>query len=674
MARRKIKALFVCLCLSALLPLPASSLFFNFDDFSQASNSLLLLQSDASRDGSRIVLTKDPMQYSTGRVEYAERLRLWDSGTGELTDFTTSFSFVIDSSNKSEFADGLAFFLSSEQTAPSYSRGGFLGVFSNRSVSVPAAIKVAVVAVEFDTFSNDWDPPGVHLGIDVDSIASNLTVSWNADIRDGKTATAWVNYDSKAHNLSVLVRYGLDPATGLPSATALSFVVDLRKVLPEKVAIGFSATTGNLTETHSLLSWSFNSTLKEVKKVPTVAIAASIAAGVTAFVAVAGFIWWLIMKSKPAVSDVVDDQDDDEDENDAIDGQFERESGPKRYPYQELALATRNFAEEGKLGAGGFGSVYRGRLNGEDVAIKRLSKEGNQGKKEYISEVTIISRLRHRNLVQLLGWCHDRGGEFLLVYEFMHNGSLDSHLHRSAECLQWPARHKAALGLASALFYLHHECEPGVVHRDVKPSNVMLDSAFNAKLGDFGLARLVANDGQFLQTTLLAGTLPYMAPEYYHDGKASKETDVYSFGIVALEIASGRRPMTDATLLVERVWELYGKGAILEAADERLAGDFDRKEMERVMVVGLWCAHPDCKLRPTIQQAFNVLTMEKELPSLPLARPRPMYHQPSFNSASASTKFLSWAMTGTGSTTASASLVSSLATTNIAAPTELEAN
>ncbi|XP_074560691.1 L-type lectin-domain containing receptor kinase IX.1-like [Curcuma longa] len=656
MARLEIKALFVCLCLSAFLPLPASSLFFNFSDFSQASNSLLLPSDDASKNGSRIVLTKVLIRDSTGRVEYAEPLRLWDSGTDELTDFTTSFSFVIDSSNKSEFADGLAFFLSSEKNTPSYARGGFLGVFCNSSVCDSAATKAAVVAVEFDTFSNDWDPPGVHLGIDVDSIVSAVNVTWNVDIREGKTATAWVHYDSKAHNLSVLVSYGLDPATGLRSATALSFVVDLRKVLPEKVVIGFSATTGNLTETHSLLSWSFNSTLQEKEGVPTVAIAAGIAAGAIAFVAMAaGLIWWLIMKSKPPVSDVVDDDGDDEDENDAIDGQFERESGPKRYPYQELALATRNFAEEGKLGEGGFGSVYRGRLSGEDVAIKRLSKEGRQGKKEYISEVTIISRLRHRNLVQLLGWCHCRGGEFLLVYEFMPNGSLDSHLHRSAKCLQWRARHKAALGLASALFYLHHECEPGVVHRDVKPSNVMLDSAFNAKLGDFGLARLVANDGRNLQTTLLAGTLAYMAPEYYHDGKASKETDVYSFGIVALEIASGRPPMTDSTLLVEWVWGLYGKGAILEAADERLGGDFDRKEMESVMVVGLWCAHPDCELRPTIQQAFNVLTMEKELPSLPLARPRPMYHQPSFNTASTSTKFLSLTMTGTGSTTASAS-------------------
>ncbi|XP_042413085.1 L-type lectin-domain containing receptor kinase IX.1-like [Zingiber officinale] len=657
MAQMDIGAFCVLLCLSISLPLLANSLFFNFTDFSRAaSNSQLLLQYEARKNGASINLTRDPMQYATGRVEYAEELLLWDAGTGDLTDFITSFSFVIDSFNKSEFGDGLAFFLSSGETELNYARGGFLGIFSNSSFSDSPA---GTVAVEFDTFSNDWDPKGVHLGIDVDNITSAVTTPWNVDIRGGKPATAWVSYDSKARNLSVLVNYEPDPESGLRSATsaALSFVVDLRKVLPEKVTMGFSATTGNLTEAHTLLAWSFNSTLEErgARKTPAVAVAFGVASGMIAFVAVAaGFIWCLILKGKPPVSDVAEDDDDD-----AIDDQFERERGPKRFPYQELASATRDFAVEGKLGEGGFGSVYKGRLNGVDVAIKRVSKDGKQGKKEYISEVTIISRLRHRNLVQLLGWCHD-GGEFLLVYEFMPNGSLDSHLYCSTKCLRWPTRHKAAIGLASALFYLHHECDPGVVHRDVKPSNVMLDSAFNAKLGDFGLARLVAGDGRGPHTTMPAGTLPYMAPEYYHYGKASKETDVYSFGIVALEIACGRRPVMDDALLVEWVWDLYGKGAILEAADERLAGDFDRKEMECLMVVGLWCAYPDCKLRPTIQQAINVLLMEKEIPRLPPARPHPIYYQPSFDTLAAmSGTFLS-STTGTRSSTASASLACSM--------------
>lgn len=168
-----------------------------------------------------------------------------------------------------------------------------------------------------------------------------------------------------------------------------------------------------------------------------------------------------------------------------------------------------------------------------------------QGKKEYIAEVKIISKLRHKNLVQLIGWCHEKG-EFLLIYEFMPNGSLDSHLFGGQNPLSWALRYKIALGLASALLYLHEEWEQSIIHRDIKSSNVMLDSNFNARLGDFGLARLM--DQEFgIKTTRPAGTFGYMAPEYVSKGKASKASDVYSFGVVALEIACGRRSIESKT-------------------------------------------------------------------------------------------------------------------------------
>ncbi|RWR77340.1 L-type lectin-domain-containing protein [Cinnamomum micranthum f. kanehirae] len=233
-----------------------------------------------------------------------------------------------------------------------------------------------------------------------------------------------------------------------------------------------------------------------------------------------------------------------------MDDEFERGTGPKRFSFKELLLATRNFAEYGKLGEGGFGGVYRGFL-GEmnlDVAVKRVLRGSKQGRKEYVSEVKTISRLRHRNLVQLLGWCHERG-DLLLVYEFMPNGSLDFHLFNKKRLLGWAVRYKIATGLASALLYLHEEWEQCVVHRDIKSSNVMLDSNFNAKLGDFGLARLVDHE-HGLQTTVIAGTMGYLAPECVTTGKASKESDVYSFGVVALEIACGRRPVEPRPKLV----------------------------------------------------------------------------------------------------------------------------
>uniref|UniRef100_A0ACD6A243 Uncharacterized protein n=1 Tax=Avena sativa TaxID=4498 RepID=A0ACD6A243_AVESA len=315
----------------------------------------------------------------------------------------------------------------------------------------------------------------------------------------------------------------------------------------------------------------------------------------------------------------------------AMEDDFERGTGPKRFRYGELAIATDNFSDEKKLGEGGFGSVYRGHLKDMnlEVAIKRVSKGSKQGRKEYASEVRIISRLRHRNLVQLIGWCHG-GGELLLVYELMPNGSLDTHLYGggdNAAVLPWPARHEIVLGLGSALLYLHQEWEQCVLHRDIKPSNVMLDASFAAKLGDFGLARLV-DHGRVSHTTVLAGTMGYMDPECMMTGRANAESDVYGFGVVLLEIACGRRPLVmaqheddDAVHLTQWVWEWYGRGRILGAADERLEGKFDGVEMECVLIVGLWCAHPDRSLRPSIRQAVNVLRFEAPLPSLPERMP-----------------------------------------------------
>ncbi|KAI7758100.1 hypothetical protein M8C21_002091, partial [Ambrosia artemisiifolia] len=208
----------------------------------------------------------------------------------------------------------------------------------------------------------------------------------------------------------------------------------------------------------------------------------------------------------------------------SINDDLETGTGPKRFTFRDLALATNNFSIDLKLGEGGFGCVYKGYLYSEGimVAVKKISQGSKQGKKEYRTEVKIISSLRHKHLVQLIGWYHDET-QYLLAYEFMTNGRLDSHLFYKKS-------------LASALLYLHEECQQCVVHRDIKASNIMLDSGFNAKLGDFGLARLKDHELD-LKTTGLAGTLGYMAPEYATTGKASKESDVYSFGVVARQPA-----------------------------------------------------------------------------------------------------------------------------------------
>ncbi|XVF67315.1 hypothetical protein PTKIN_Ptkin10aG0111100 [Pterospermum kingtungense] len=301
----------------------------------------------------------------------------------------------------------------------------------------------------------------------------------------------------------------------------------------------------------------------------------------------------------------------------------------RKFSLVQLAKVTNNFKGE-KLGEGGFGAVYRGYLRELDtyIAVKRISKASKQGIKEYASEVKIISRLRHKNLINLIGWCHEKG-ELLLVYEFMANGSLDSHLFKGKSLLTWDVRYKIVQGLASALSYLHEEGDHCVLHRDIKTSNVMLDSSFNAKLGDFGLARLV-DHAKGSQTTHLAGTVGYMAPECVFSRKFNKESDVYSFGIVALEIACGRRSVEPTyeesrALLVDWVWDSYGNQSLLDVADEKLNGDFNAKQIECLLIVGLWCVHPDPNLRPSIRQAIQVLNFESPLPKLPGTRPSPTY-------------------------------------------------
>jgi serine/threonine protein kinase len=196
-------------------------------------------------------------------------------------------------------------------------------------------------------------------------------------------------------------------------------------------------------------------------------------------------------------------------------------------------------------------------------------------------------------------------------------------------------RVKIVLGLGSALFYLHEEWEQCVVHRDIKPSNVMLDESFNAKLGDFGLARFIDHAVGMQTMTAVSGTPGYVDPECVITGRASSESDVYSFGIVLLEVACGRRPMSlqdnqknGIFRLVEWVWDLHGQGDVISAADERLNGDYDVSEMERVITVGLWCAHPDPSARPSIRAAMAMLQSSGQLPVLPAKMPVPTYAPP----------------------------------------------
>uniref|UniRef100_A0ACD5WFZ6 Uncharacterized protein n=1 Tax=Avena sativa TaxID=4498 RepID=A0ACD5WFZ6_AVESA len=386
---------------------------------------------------------------------------------------------------------------------------------------------------------------------------------------------------------------------------------------------------------------------------PRTGLLIGISAGSVSFLIVTGFLTWLLVrqrrrkqaKIRQARTEQGSEGGNFLDDDQAMEDDFEKGTGPRRFRYNDLVVATNNFSDGNKLGQGGFGSVYRGFLKELNlpVAIKKVSKGSKQGRKEYASEVRVISRLRHKNLVQLIGWCHV-GADLLLVYELMPNGSLDSHLYGPNNVvLPWSVRYEVVLGLGSALLYLHQEWDQCVLHRDIKPSNIMLDAAFSAKLGDFGLARLVERSRAISWTTVAAGTMGYMDPECMVTGRTNAESDVYSFGVVLLEIACGKRPVLvaeqeeDTVHLAQWVWDSYGRGRILDAADARLRGEFDAREMECVLLVGLWCSQLDLKLRPSVRQAVNVLRFEVPSPALPAVMPAANYKPPVGTTSSSST-------------------------------------
>ncbi|CAL1363138.1 unnamed protein product [Linum trigynum] len=589
-----------------------------------------------------------------GRATSAYHLRLWDGD--RRASFDTSFSFTVFSprDDKGGIGGGMAFFLApwGSKLPPSKS-GATLGLTADSPDQELNSTAGRFVAVEFDVFRDYFDPPGgSHVGINVDSMRSVATAPWAADTTGEKQSQAWISYDATSNNLSVMVT-GFGDGGSLANKTIfhVSHIVDLKDYLPQSVTFGFSGSTGNRSASQSIHSWHFYSSLEIVPS--GIPVFAGLLVG-TALIFVISFICVALIDR---TTNSIADDDVNADKVDEL-------LGPRKFPFKELKRATNGFSDrDNKLGEGGFGRVYKGRVRLSDVAVKRVSRRSSQGTKEFAAEVKIISRLRHRNLVQLMGWCQEKK-ELLLVYEFMPNGTLDAHLfHRDNKMplltppslLGWGSRYKIAKGIASGLLYLHEEWEQCVVHRDIKSSNILLDSNFNPKLGDFGLARLVDHE-KGSQTTILAGTMGYMAPECATTGKASRETDVYSFGVVALEIATGRRPAVIeyhhpddddeeayAVHLVRWVWDLHGNGDLLNRGpDSRLGGEFEESEMERLMVIGMACAHPNPDFRLSARQALQVLNFDAPVPLLPLNMPVPTY----VVSAPSSTNLSSWMPSG----------------------------
>ncbi|OIW07623.1 hypothetical protein TanjilG_16604 [Lupinus angustifolius] len=327
---------------------------------------------------------------------------------------------------------------------------------------------------------------------------------------------------------------------------------------------------------------------------------------------------------------------------------------PRIFSYAELFIGSNGFNEDEVVGSGGFGKVYKAVLpsDGTVVAVKCcLAEKGKQFEKSFAAELTAVADLRHRNLVRLRGWCvHE--DQLYLVYDYMPNCSLDRKLFRrnenlKAELLSWGQRVKIVKGLAAALYYLHEQLETQIIHRDVKTSNVMLDSHYNARLGDFGMARWLEHEIEYKtrktsaridqfrlgETSRIGGTIGYLPPESLErPSNSTSKSDVFSFGIVVLEVVSGRRAINltypdDQIILLDWIRRLSDEGKLLEAGDVRLPdGSYGLNEMQHLIHIGLICTFHDPKLRPSMKWIVEALSdFSCKLPTLPSFQSSPLY-------------------------------------------------
>ncbi|WOH13112.1 hypothetical protein DCAR_0832621 [Daucus carota subsp. sativus] len=288
------------------------------------------------------------------------------------------------------------------------------------------------------------------------------------------------------------------------------------------------------------------------------------------------------------------------------------------FTLRDLQVATNRFATDNVIGEGGYGVVYHGHLaNGSSVAVKKLFNNQGQAEKDFKVEVEAIGNVRHKNLVRLLGYCIE-GTQRMLVYEFVSNGTLDQWLHGDMShqgYLTWEARMKVVLGTAKALAYLHEAIEPKIVHRDIKSGNILLDDDFNAKISDFGLAKLLGA-GESHITTRVMGTYGYVAPEYANSGLLNEKSDVYSFGVVLLEAITGRDPVdhgrpADEVNMVDWLKSMVANRRSEEVADPTMETKPPRTALKRALLVALRCVDPDSETRPSMSKVVRMLESDE---------------------------------------------------------------
>ncbi|CAL9233278.1 unnamed protein product [Arabidopsis halleri] len=577
-------------------------------------------------------LTNTTMQ-STGHAFYTKPIRFKDSPNGTVSSFSTTFVFAIHPQNPLVGTHGMAFVIAPSSSLPFATFGQYLGLFN---VTNNGNVRNHVFAVEFDTIMNMVlnDTNNNHVGIDINSlnsVESSPAGYWdekdqfnNLTLISQKRMQVWINYDGRTHRIDVTMA---PFSENKPRKPLVSIVRDLSSVLLEYMFVGFSSSTGNIVSEHFVLGWSFRVNgeaqplaLSKLPRLPVWDLNPTRAYSfyknwvplISVLLISLLFIIFLvrfILRRRRKFAEELED--------------WETEFGKNRLRFKDLYYATKGFKEKNLLGSGGFGRVYKGFMpkTKKDIAVKRVSNESRQGLKEFVAEIVSIGQMSHRNLVPLVGYCRRRD-ELLLVYDYMPNGSLDKYLYNNPEVtLNWKQRFKVINGVASGLFYLHEEWEQVVIHRDVKASNVLLDAELNGRLGDFGLSQL-CDHGSDPQTTHIVGTWGYLAPDHIRTGRATTGTDVFAFGVLLLEVACGRRPIEidnesgERVVLVDRVLRFWMEGNILDSKDPNLGSEYDQREVEMVLKLGLLCSHPDPQARPTIRQVLHYLRGDAMLPDL----------------------------------------------------------
>ncbi|XP_002517905.2 probable L-type lectin-domain containing receptor kinase VII.2 [Ricinus communis] len=610
---------FFIIILSFSKPVSLFEFIFN----TNFSSTNLLTYGNATIESSILTLTSDT-KFSIGRAFYPLRIIAREPNSSTPLTFSTSFIFSIAPYKNLLPGHGFAFVFFPSTGIEGASSAQHLGLFNftNNGNS-----DNHVLAVEFDTFRNQEfnDLNDNHVGIDVNSLTSMAQKEagfWagkdnekfkELKLNNGVNYQVWIDYVDSRINVT-MAKAGEER----PKRPLISEFVNLTEVLLDEMYIGFCGATGRLVQSHRILSWSFSNTSFSIgnalvtRNLPSFGLPKKSvfkSEGFIIGISVAGVVvigFGIVMYEVLARRRRRQWKEKQEMED------WELEYWPHRIDYQQISAATKGFAEENVIGFGGNGKVYKGTLEcGAEVAVKRISHQSEKGTREFLAEVSSLGRLKHRNLVGMRGWCKQHKESLMLLYDYMENGSLDKRLFNFNlnSTLSWEERIKILKDVANGILYLHEGWEAKVLHRDIKASNVLLDKDMNARLGDFGLAR-VHHHGQLASTTQVVGTVGYMAPEVIRTGRASTQTDVFSFGVLLLEVVCGRRPSeVGKPGLVEFVWRLMEKGELINAIDERLKamGGYNNEEVERVLQLGLLCAYPDASARPAMRQVVKVL-------------------------------------------------------------------